>query len=68
MIYRNVKTNVLHWDFVSPLSPNLLRKLKRAKEHSPAVHLFPCHRCSVRDFFKQSELLLTRVALEPRAA
>jgi hypothetical protein len=43
MIYRNVKTNVLHWDFVSPLISDFPRKLKKVKERPPAVHLIPCH-------------------------
>jgi hypothetical protein len=31
MIYRNVKTDVLHWDLVSLLVPNILHALKQCK-------------------------------------
>jgi hypothetical protein len=65
MIYRNVVTNVLHWDFVSPPFFNLPRKLKRAKECSPAVYFFPYHRCSVRNLFKVIRISPDRCCLRP---
>jgi hypothetical protein len=41
MIYRNVKTNVLHWDFVSRLGLHLLRDLKAFQSTLPRFISFP---------------------------
>jgi hypothetical protein len=41
MIYRNVKTNVLHWDFVSLLSSCPLHQLNSGQSTLPRFISFP---------------------------
>lgn len=50
MIYRNILTGVLHWDFVGvpgPFTSNLLTYFWCLECPRP-IYILPCNRCSVR--------------------